>query len=88
MEDLEGGSRRAGKSQREESTQLKENMSQNTGLVTRFSIWGTKGGGGGEGSLEQKTSKNTHPLHVTNKVVNGFGQGSFSSSAMLGGRVY
>lgn len=85
MEDLEGGSQRAGKSQREENTQLKGKMSQNTGLVTWFNILGTKGLGGG---LEQKTSKNTHLLHVMNKVVNCLGQGSFSSSAMLGGRVY
>lgn len=63
MEDLEGGSRRPGKSQREESTQLKEKMSQNTGLVTWFSIWGTKGGGGGEGGLEQKLQR-TH-AHCT-----------------------
>lgn len=47
MEDLEGGSWRAGKSQREENTQLKGKMSQNTGLVTWFNILGTKGGGGG-----------------------------------------
>lgn len=47
MEDLEGGSQRAGKSQREENTQLKGKMSQNTGLVTWFNILGTKGPGGG-----------------------------------------
>lgn len=63
MEDLEGGSQRAGKSQREENTQLKGKMSQNTGLVTWFNILGTKGLGGG---LEQKNFKE-HTLIARNE---------------------
>lgn len=59
MEDLEGGSRRAGKSQREESTQLKEKMSQNTGLVTWFSVWGTKGGRWEEGFRTKNLKEHT-----------------------------